>query len=102
MITIKALKNYTDNELKAETENKTKITRNFKQIEAVDGKVQKGDFYTVNNDRAMQIINANLAVLVAIPKEDKIIAIDDDGVTISNNTSILEEKPKKKANKGNK
>jgi hypothetical protein len=104
MITIKAIANYTDNQLKVETENKTKVTRNWKQIEVIDGKIQKGDFYTVSNKRANQIIDAKLAVLVAIYKEDKTINNPEDITTVikAGTIDISTSKPKKKANKGNK
>jgi len=71
MMTIIALQDYTDNQLKAETEKRTKVTRKGEKVEVIDGKIKIGDIYTVKVDRGNQIIEAGLADLVSVDKKAK-------------------------------
>lgn len=61
---IEALINYTDNILKNEIENKTKIKRSGKEIEIEDGKIQKSDRYTVSKERGQVIVDKGYAKLI--------------------------------------
>lgn len=70
MITIQAIKNYTDNELK-ENKNNILILRKGVFIEPLNKKdnIVKGDIYTIKRDRAKQICDAGLAVMLYIEKQ---------------------------------
>lgn len=90
---IKALRNYTDNEL-ARTDNKTKVLRNGEYV-LTGGNIQKGDEYEVSNERGKQILShpKRLAELIEIVKEEVKEPIEDKIV------DKMEEGTKKKTTK---
>lgn len=71
---IKALRNYTDNEIK--NGSKTKVLRKGKLIEVPDGKIQRDDEYEVSIERGKQILEhpKRLAEMIElVTKEEEVL-----------------------------
>lgn len=103
MMTIKALQNYTDEQLKKEKENKTLVLRNGEKIEVEKGKILKNDEYCVEIDRGNQIINAGYAKMIDLEKigkkQPKIEDTEIKETILADGIVITEIKSNKKRNK---